>query len=331
MADTERPHSPATSLSQGDAQGSDVARTPADRGREGTARARAAGIDLATDTAAILDAMSRVLRSACPPLDGARHPGPPQRPAPTIAHLGPEPAGALGTGVPDALHAAGAWLLDAAHGSATDAPPESSTAAATRTGSRHRAGPRGGDHDEAETARMMALVDLAKQGDAEAFGQLYDHYVSTIYRYIYYRVGTYALAEDLTSETFLRALRALASFKWQGRDFGAWLVTIARNLVADHYKSGRFRLEVATGEILDHDSVSDGPEDDVLASITNETLMQALRELGSDQQECLVLRFLNGLSVAETALALGKSEGAVKQLQLRAIRNLAKQLPDGFR
>jgi RNA polymerase sigma-70 factor (ECF subfamily) len=189
---------------------------------------------------------------------------------------------------------------------------------------------RDGDED-AEATRVVALVELAKRGDAEAFGQLYDHYLSTVYRYVYYRVGAHALAEDLTSETFLRALRSLPSFRWQGRDFGAWLVTIARNLVTDHYKSGRFRLEVATSDILDYDSAADGPEDDVLTTLTNEELVKAVKQLGADQQECLVLRFLNGLSVAETARVLAKSEGAVKQLQLRAVRNLAKLLPDGLR
>ena len=70
-------------------------------------------------------------------------------------------------------------------------------------------------------------------------------------RYIYFRVGSHPLAEDLTSETFLRALRRITDFTWQGRDFGAWLVTIARNLVADHFKSGRYRLEITTGEVID--------------------------------------------------------------------------------
>ncbi|MET9019809.1 sigma-70 family RNA polymerase sigma factor [Actinopolymorpha sp. NPDC004070] len=203
--------------------------------------------------------------------------------------------------------------------------------------SRARAGTRAvdgaGEHAPADAARarIVALVELAQRGDAEAFGQLYDHYVPSVYRYVYYRVGTHALAEDITSETFLRALRSLGSFRWQGRDFGAWLVTIARNLVTDHFKSGRFRLEVVTGEILDSDSVTAGPEDDVLTRLTNEALVEALRQLGPDQQECLVMRFLNGMSVAETAQSLGKSEGAVKQLQLRAVRNLAKLLPDGLR
>jgi RNA polymerase sigma-70 factor, ECF subfamily len=233
------------------------------------------------------------------------------------------PAGEpTGSSAPETHASLGNWLLQATH--SQTAKPRSSggahVAAITRAGTQQ-------DVDDATDdtqTRIVALVELAKQGDAEAFGQLYDNYVSTIYRYIYYRVGGHALAEDLTSETFLRALRSLTSFRWQGRDFGAWLVTIARNLVADHFKSGRFRLEVATGEILDYDSAADGPEDDVLAMLTNEALVTALKKLGTDQQECLVLRFLNGLSVTETARVLGKSDGAIKQLQLRAIRNLAK-------
>src|SRR5690606_2206251 len=98
---------------------------------------------------------------------------------------------------------------------------------------------------------LRTLVLRAKTGDAEAFGTLYDRYLDLVYRYVYFRVGSHPLAEDLTSETFLRALRRIADFTWQGRDFGAWLVTIARNLVADHFKSGRYRLEVSTAEILD--------------------------------------------------------------------------------
>jgi RNA polymerase sigma-70 factor, ECF subfamily len=184
--------------------------------------------------------------------------------------------------------------------------------------------------DDPEASRMMGLVDLARTGDTEAFGLLYDHYNGTVYRFLYYRVGSHALAEDLTSETFFRALRSMSGFKWQGRDFGAWLVTIARNLVADHFKAGRTRLEMATDDLSDHDTATPGPEDDVLASLTNEALLKGLRQLAAEQQECLVLRFLQGMSIAETAQALERSEGAVKQLQLRAVRNLAKLLPDGI-
>ena len=185
--------------------------------------------------------------------------------------------------------------------------------------------------DEAEGTRVIALVELARAGDAEAFGQLYDHYHVSVYRFLYYRVGQVALAEDLTSETFFRALRSMGSFRWQGKDFGAWLMTIARNLTADHFKAGRTRLELATEDMGAHDAPTEGPETAVLASLTNEVLLQALRELPAEQQECLVMRFLQGLSIAETAKVLGRSDGAVKQLQLRGVRNLAKLLPEGMR
>ena len=185
--------------------------------------------------------------------------------------------------------------------------------------------------DEAEADRLIALVDLARGGDSEAFGLLYDHYQASVYRFLYYRVGSVALAEDLTSETFFRALRSMSSFRWQGKDFGAWLMTIARNLTTDHFKSSRTRLESTTEDMSPHDSATDGPETAVLASLTNEALLGALKQLPAEQQECLVMRFLQGLSISETAQVLGRSDGAVKQLQLRGVRNLAKLMPEGLR
>lgn len=184
---------------------------------------------------------------------------------------------------------------------------------------------------DSDSARMMDLVERAQAGEAEAFGRLYDQYSDTVYRYIYYRVGGKATAEDLTSETFLRALRRIGTFTWQGRDFGAWLVTIARNLVADHFKSSRFRLEVTTGEMLDANEVERSPEDSVLESLSNAALLDAVRRLNPQQQECVTLRFLQGLSVAETARVMGKNEGAIKTLQYRAVRTLARLLPDDAR
>ncbi|MCX4907843.1 ECF subfamily RNA polymerase sigma factor, BldN family [Streptomyces sp. NBC_00878] len=184
---------------------------------------------------------------------------------------------------------------------------------------------------DSDSARMMDLVERAQAGEAEAFGRLYDQYSDTVYRYIYYRVGGKATAEDLTSETFLRALRRIGTFTWQGRDFGAWLVTIARNLVADHFKSSRFRLEVTTGEMLDANEVERSPEDSVLESLSNAALLDAVRRLNPQQQECVTLRFLQGLSVAETARVMGKNEGAIKTLQYRAVRTLARLLPEDAR
>jgi RNA polymerase sigma-70 factor (ECF subfamily) len=180
-----------------------------------------------------------------------------------------------------------------------------------------------------EQQAVVALVSAAQAGDGEAFGQLYDRYVDMVHRYIAYRVSNVSLAEDLTSETFLRALRRIGSFTWQGRDFGAWLVTIARNLIADHFKSSRYKLEIATSDLVaaGADRRQDGPEDEVLAGFTSAALLDAVKQLGPEQQECIALRFLQGMSVAETAAVLGKNTDAVKALQYRAVKALARALP----
>ena len=187
------------------------------------------------------------------------------------------------------------------------------------------------EEDEAERTRLIALVELARSGDKEAFGLLFDHYHGSVHRFLFYRTRSSQLAEDLTSETFFRALRSMNSFRWQGKDFGAWLMTIARNLCTDHFKAGRTRLEVTTEDMGAHDDSTEGPETAVLASLTNELLMEALTRLPDEQRDCLVMRFLQGMSIAETAAVLERSDGAVKQLQLRGVRNLAKLLPEGVR
>lgn len=179
---------------------------------------------------------------------------------------------------------------------------------------------------DAEHAAMWTLVRAAQQGDGEAFGKLYDQYVDAVFRFIYYRVNDRALAEDFTSETFLRALRRISSINYQGRDIGAWFITIARNIVFDHTKSARFRLELTTGEIIEGNEVEAGPELAVLTRLTNNRLLEAVNSLGDEQKECIVLRFLNGLSVAETASVMGKNDGAIKALQHRAVKRLASVL-----
>ncbi|MEH3033379.1 MAG: sigma-70 family RNA polymerase sigma factor [Aeromicrobium erythreum] len=203
--------------------------------------------------------------------------------------------------------------------------------AGSSPGSSPTLGPDGAPDDDANAARLRALVDLAREGDAEAFGQLYDHYVSSIYRFVYYRVGSPQLAEDLTSETFVRGLRAIQRFSWQGKDFGAWLTTIARNLVADHYKSSRARLELVSDDVPEGPQTAPSPEEDVMSLLTNEMLFEAVNTLPAEQRDCVLMRFIQGLSIAQTAAALDRSEGAIKQLQLRAVRNLAKAMPEGIR
>jgi RNA polymerase sigma-70 factor, ECF subfamily len=197
------------------------------------------------------------------------------------------------------------------------------------------AGP--GDHagpehagPEVDTA-AWELVSAAQQGDQDAFGKLYDRYVDVVFRFVLFRVGDRPLAEDLTSETFLRALRRISSVSYQGRDVGAWFVTIARNLVLDHVRSSRYRLEMTTADILDSSADDRGPEHEVVEEATATELMRCVAQLGRDQQECIMLRFMQGLSVSETAAVMGRNEGAVKALQHRAVRRLAQLLPEGLR
>ncbi|MFI6066208.1 ECF subfamily RNA polymerase sigma factor, BldN family [Micromonospora sp. NPDC051227] len=221
-----------------------------------------------------------------------------------------------------------AVTTDPAAGETAVIPAVPATTATTPTGFPSRPDP----SDPA--TEVWTLIERAQAGESEAFGLIYDRYVDTVFRFVYFRVGNRQLAEDLTSDTFLRALKRIGSFTWQGRDLGAWLVTIARNLVADHFKSGRYRLEVTTGDVLDADREDRGPEGSpeaaVVEHITNVALLTAVKQLNPEQQECIVLRFLQGFSVAETARAMGKNEGAIKALQYRAVRALARLLPDGF-
>ena len=220
---------------------------------------------------------------------------------------------------------AAGWLRSEAHGASSRAVPGRPPGAGQGTDANQAISD---EADAAEATRVIALVELARAGDAEAFGQLYDRYQPRVYRFIYYRVGSAPLAEDLTSDTFFRALRSMASFRWQGKDFGAWLTTIARNLTTDHFKAGRTRLEYSCEDMVEHDRSTPGPETSVLSALTNERLLRALRSLPHDQQECLIMRFLQGMSIAETAEVLGRSAGAVKQLQLRGVRGLAALVPE---
>lgn len=184
--------------------------------------------------------------------------------------------------------------------------------------------------DENPTA-SWELVERAKTGDRDAFAQLYAKYLDAVFRFVYFRVSNRQVAEDLTAETFLRMLGRINTVTWQGRDIGAWLMTIARNLVADYYKSGRYRFEMSTGDALDADkpdSPEARPEYAVIEHVTNVTLLAAVQQLTPDQRECIVLRFLKGYSVAETARAMGLTEGAVKAMTYRAVHALRRLLPE---
>jgi RNA polymerase sigma-70 factor (ECF subfamily) len=184
---------------------------------------------------------------------------------------------------------------------------------------------------EAADNGAWTLVKASQEGDMAAFSELFERYYDVVFRYVLFRMNDRTLAEDITQETFVRALRRIGSVTYQGRDIAAWFVTIARNLIFDHVKSSRYRLESTTAEIVDLSPSTNGPEQQVLDGATNDELLRCVRKLNPDQQECIQLRFLQGLSVAETARIMDRNEGAVKALQHRAVRRLAQLLPEGLR
>jgi RNA polymerase sigma-70 factor, ECF subfamily len=177
---------------------------------------------------------------------------------------------------------------------------------------------------------VVRLVDRAKTGDGAAFAELYDRYVDQVFGYVYRRVGHRQTAEDLTGDVFLRAFRRLSTFEWQGVDLGAWIITIARNRVHDHYKSAKTRLERAVDETPESATPS-GPDDPERVTVARDmarALGGALEALSSDHREVIELRFVHDLSVAETAKAMDRTVGATKALQYRALRALAAEGKD---
>ncbi|MYR93051.1 sigma-70 family RNA polymerase sigma factor [Streptomyces sp. SID4937] len=178
--------------------------------------------------------------------------------------------------------------------------------------------------------REPELLALARSGDREAFATLYNEHHAEVSRYIRGRVRDVYLAEDLVSETFLRALRRIETFAWQGISVAAWLVTIAKNLIVDHFKAMRTRLEVVVGDALNAEAVSVSAEDDGLRELAafeaSETVSVALLALTPEQHAAIQLRYLGELSISETATAMHRTEGSVKQLTYRglaAMRHLA--------
>jgi RNA polymerase sigma-70 factor (ECF subfamily) len=168
------------------------------------------------------------------------------------------------------------------------------------------------------------LVDRAKDGDSNAFGRLYDMHVDRVYRHVYYRVGNVADAEDLTQQVFLKAWQAIGRYKKTASPFLAWLIRISHNLVIDFYRSSKAKT------YLDFDAIASEPESgpEHLAEIhfDQQQVRQAILELPSDQQQVVLMRFIEDFSYPEIAASLGKSEGAVRVIQHRALVRLRKIL-----
>jgi RNA polymerase sigma-70 factor, ECF subfamily len=176
-----------------------------------------------------------------------------------------------------------------------------------------------------ETVRVKELVAGAQSGDREALEELYLIHFDRIYSYLHVTVGNRHDAEDLTTQTFVKMLEAIGRFRWGKAPFSAWLFRIAHNLAMDHFRaSRRWQPEEDVPEPDADESTS--AETGALESIGRQSMLALIDDLSGEQQQVLTLKFVFNFSNGEAATVLGKSEGAVKSLQHRALVTLQKKL-----
>ena len=178
---------------------------------------------------------------------------------------------------------------------------------------------------EKETQVVRGLVERAQRGDRDALEELYLIHFDRIYSYLHVSVGNRHDAEDLTTQTFLKMLESIGKFRWRSAPFSAWLFRIAHNLAMDHFRATkRWQPEEEVPEPPPDDSTS--AEAGALESIGRKSMLDLIDELSPEQQQVLTLKFVFDFGNAEAATILGKSEGAIKSLQHRALASLQKQM-----
>ena len=173
------------------------------------------------------------------------------------------------------------------------------------------------------------LVRAAKSGDASAFGELYERYRDAIYRYCLSRTGTAHDAEDLTSDVFVKALHSIDRYQERGLPFVAFLYRIARNAAID--RSRTLKQPLSVDELVTQPASRQNVEADAMLAVDRSILLAALTKLKTEHRDVIVMRFIEGYSALEVAAALGKTEGAVRTLQHRALERLRKEFDDAER
>jgi RNA polymerase sigma-70 factor, ECF subfamily len=174
-------------------------------------------------------------------------------------------------------------------------------------------------------AEIRKLVERAQAGEREALEELYLLHFDRIYSYLHVSVGNRHDAEDLTTQTFLRMLEKIGRFRWQSAPFSAWLFRIAHNLAMDHFRANR-RWQPEEEVPEPHGSEEPSAEAAALHSIGRQSMLELIEGLSSEQQQVLTLKFVFNFTNGDVATILGKTEGAVKSLQHRALVSLQKQL-----
>lgn len=170
------------------------------------------------------------------------------------------------------------------------------------------------------------LILRAQAYEPAAFAEIYERFYQGIYNYVFYRVTDEPLAEDLTAEVFVKALEAIDSYTFRGIPFSAWLYRIANNQVTDHFRRKPRHNHLPLQETLI--ATDENPNDIMERGFTQRELQSALSLLTDEQQQVVILKFVDGLSNLEVGQILGKSEGAIKSLQHRALSSLGRVLSD---
>lgn len=186
--------------------------------------------------------------------------------------------------------------------------------------------PQQGDGNPPEEAAVGDLVRRAAERDVRAFGQLYDYFLERLYRYVYYRVGNPVEAEDLVEEIFLKVWEGLPGYRARGVPFAAWLFRLARNHLVDHSRTKR-----EAGPLPETIAATDDPLDVVMRRVDAEAVRAVLGRLTEEQREVIALRFVEGLSTREIAATVGRQEGAVRALQMRALHSLRRAIGGEWR
>jgi RNA polymerase sigma-70 factor (ECF subfamily) len=180
--------------------------------------------------------------------------------------------------------------------------------------------------DDATTAaEVRRLVERAQKGDREALEELYLLHFDRIYSYLQLTVGNRHDAEDLTNQTFVKMLESIERFQWRKVPISAWLFRIAHNLAMDHFRAHR-RWQPEEEPPEPEDSAELSAEDEALQSIGRQSMLEMIEDLSPDQQQVLTLKFVFNFPNGDVATILGKTEGAVKSLQHRALASLQRQL-----
>ncbi len=171
--------------------------------------------------------------------------------------------------------------------------------------------------------KVARLVKRATGGDLEAFGELYSIYLDRIYRYVFYQIKDKMTAEDITEEVFVKAWKAIKSCKGKERTFSSWLYRIAHNQVIDNLRSQRKHLSTEEVESLADDS---NPELEAEGNLERQELLASLSCLPQSQKQVIILKFIEGLDNREIEHIMGKSQGAIRVLQMRALSTLRRKL-----